>query len=69
MTIDKITIKDVEKLINTLNIGYPIICCSKNDLKILRERFPQLNFTPTSLVEDNTIMLIPEDKMITYKIT
>lgn len=68
MTIDKITIEDMEKLMNTLNIGYPMVCCSTNDLKILKEKFPQLKFTSTSLVEDNTIMLIPSDKTITYKI-
>lgn len=67
MTIDKITIEDMEKLMNTLNIGYPIVYCSINDLKILQEKFPQLKFTSTSLVEDNTIMLVPSDKLITYK--
>lgn len=68
MITDKITIEDMEKLINTLNIGYPMIYCSGNDFKMLQEKYPQLSFTPTNLVEGNTIMLIPDDKIITYRI-
>lgn len=68
MEIDIITIEDIKKFLNSFNIGHPIIYCSVNDLKILQDNFPQLNFTQTSLIEENTIMLIPDNKIITYRV-